>query len=341
MPLSIQNHFNLKAFHTFRIDVFANYFTSVKSLLELQEALDWCDKKQIPFLVIGQGSNVLFIENYAGLVIQNQLEGIAIVDENENTIQVEVSAGMLWDDWVQYAISHHWQGLENLSLIPGTVGAAPIQNIGAYGVEVEQHIIGVHYFDVEKKSMQQIAHHDCAFAYRTSRFKTDLKHKAIITSVVFELRKKNYNYCLTYKELATHFSTVPLVELAAIRRLIVYTRQQKLPDYKVQGNAGSFFKNPIVDKSLFEKNQQTYPDIPSYPESLSTIKIPAAWLIERCGWKGKQIGNVSTHRQHALVIMNCGNASGQEILDYAKGIQQSVFDTFGISLETEVNMIVA
>ncbi len=285
------------------------------------------------FYILGEGSNTVFLEDYQGTVIKPAFMGIDL-EYTETHYRLKVGAGENWHQLVLWCMQHQIYGLENLALIPGTVGAAPIQNIGAYGVEIEQFIYQVDYYDLSEQSHKSLDSQGCEFAYRDSVFKKRLADKVVITSVTFAV-PKNWQAVVHYGELKELF------ELSAIDifNKVVEVRQSKLPDPAKIGNAGSFFKNPIVSKDLFGKLQQTWPSIPSYPVDTDKVKIPAAWLIDQLGFKGKKIGGIGCHPKQALVLTNDGSGTGEQLLQLARTIKSAVLSEFSIVLENEVRLI--
>lgn len=334
----IYEDYNLQNKNSFGLNVSAKYFCNVSSKDELVNlAVQIKDEK---VLLLGGGSNILFTKNFDGCVIQFNRKGITTLDEDKNSVLLEVFAGELWDDFVAHCVENNYYGVENMSLIPGTVGAAPIQNIGAYGQELKDTFFAVNGFYLENFFERTFFKSGCNFDYRSSIFKHELKNKFLITSVVFRLKKShqlNTHYSSIEQELKNTGKKNPT--LADIRNIVIKIRQEKLPDPKVLGNCGSFFKNPEIEKVHFDKLNQLHPSLKGFPVSESTIKIPAGWLIEQCGWKGKTTGNVGVHKDQALVLVNYGDASGDEILQLANAIKEDVFKKFEIQLEEEVNII--
>ena len=337
--MKIQEQISLKPYNTFGIDVKAQYFTKVETLSELREALLHSQFKNK--FILGGGSNMLLTKDIEALVILLALKGKQIVKETETHIYIKANAGENWHDFVQWTLVENYGGLENLSLIPGNVGAAPIQNIGAYGVELKDTFVSCDALEVTTGKLHQFSKETCKFAYRDSIFKNSHKGRYVITSVTFCLTKKNHALNTSYgaieKQLAEQNSTQPTIQ--EIAKAVITIRQSKLPDPKKLGNSGSFFKNPVISSLDFEKLQQQYPNIPSYKVSETQIKVPAGWLIEQCGFKGKRFGDAGVHNKQALVLVNHGNASGQELLNLAKNIQQKVQSKFKIAIETEVNIL--
>jgi UDP-N-acetylmuramate dehydrogenase len=275
----------------------------------------------------------------AATVLHSAIRGYEVVVENEQEIEVRAGAGEVWDDFVAYTVKNSWYGAENLSLIPGEVGASAVQNIGAYGVEAKDLIVSVETVEVETGRKRIFTKEECRYAYRESIFKKDLKGKYIVTYVTYRLSKQpvfNLEYGNVRGELEKRGGEVALEN---VRKVIIAVREAKLPDPRVQGNAGSFFMNPIIPRRQFEIVQQQYPDMPHYEVDGNRVKIPAAWMIDRCGWKGKQIGRAGVHSKQALVLVNCGGATGDEVIALARRIQESVLQKFGVAISPEVNFI--
>ncbi len=295
------------------------------------------------FLILGGGSNVLLSRDYPGLVIRNNIKGREIVAENEDEVLLKVYSGENWHELVIYCVDRNWGGIENLSLIPGTVGAAPMQNIGAYGVELEQVFHSLEALDLHSFELKAFNKHACAFGYRESVFKKQLKGRYFIYSVTLKLSKKpviNASYGDILALLESQGLNADTAGIKDVSEAVIQIRQSKLPDPKELGNSGSFFKNPVIKTDQFISLKKEFPEIKGYdqPES-GLVKVPAAWLIEQCGWKGKRIGNTGSHVKQALVLVNYGDAKGQEIWQLAMDIIQSVKLKFGIELEPEVNII--
>ena len=337
MSIPHENH-PLKKHNSFGVDASTSLFAAPSSIDELRSILEAYNYSNNPLLVIGEGSNILFTSDYEGLVLSPAMKGIEMLEENESSVLIKVGAGENWDNWVENASREGWFGLENLSLIPGSVGSAPVQNIGAYGVEVKDLFDSLEAWDLEEKRMVSLDHKTCRFGYRSSIFKGEARGRYIITSVNFRLSKTPV-LKLEYGKIADAFREAGGSTPSDLRQVVVDIRNTKLPDPEKIGNAGSFFKNPLVDRTIFKCIRVDHSDVPSYPDCDNQVKIPAAWLIEKSGWKGKRIGNVGTWPTQPLVIVNHGNASGQEILDFSIQIQDSVEEHFGISLEREVNVI--
>ncbi len=332
-----QNH-PLKKYNSFGVDIHASLFTNPASLEELKAILENYDYSQFPLLVMGEGSNILFTKDFDGLIVKPGMKGIELLEENESTVLVKVGAGENWDNWVEMATGKGWFGLENLSLIPGTVGSAPVQNIGAYGVEMKDFFDGLEAWDLKVKRFVKFNREECHFGYRSSIFKVESPGRYIITAVTFRLSKEPA-LKLEYGRIAEAFKEAEGVTPLDLRRVVIGIRNQKLPDPEQIGNAGSFFKNPVVDRTIFKCIRVDHSDIPYYPETNNHVKIPAAWLIEQSGWKGIRIGNVGTWPSQPLVIVNHGGATGLEILEFSNQIQKSVEEQFGITLEREVTIV--
>lgn len=318
----------------------ASFFVEVHSLNELIEAIDYSRLNKLELLVLGGGSNLLFVNDFPGLVIKIGIKGKQVLFESDKEIHLEVGAGENWHDTVLYSISNNWAGLENLSLIPGLVGASPIQNIGAYGVEVKDVLISLEALNLDSLEVEQFSNQECNFGYRDSVFKSEKKGKYVILSVLFKLKKEfdpNINYAALAEYFSNHGITNPTLE--QVCEAVIAIRESKLPNPKEIGNTGSFFKNPILEKNHYDKLKSEFSEIPSYAVDDNHIKVPAGWLIEQCGWKGKRIGDAGVHSKQALVIVNHGNASGTEVWNLALKIQESVNNKFGVMLSPEVNII--
>lgn len=336
--MTISKHVSLLPFNTFGIDVKTDYLIEYFSVEELSAILKSELVTSSRLLHVGSGSNLLFLNDFDGVVLHSQLKSIDLLTTDEQSVYVEVGAGVAWDDFVDFAVNKGWGGVENLSLIPGETGAAAVQNIGAYGVEVQSVIDRVKTVEVESGEIREFSNAECEYGYRESIFKTMLKGKYIVTSVVFRLECVP-TFTLDYQHLEDEVRKNGDLSLANVRQTIIAIRQSKLPDPAVQGNAGSFFMNPVIPKSLFVQLQSQFPEIPHYYVSETDEKVPAAWLIDKCGWKGKQIGKAAVHDKQALVLVNKGGATGAEIVFLAEQIQLSVKEKFGIELRPEVNYI--
>lgn len=338
--MMLQPDFSLKPYNTFGLDVKAKFFARFESTDELLQLLRLPTLKEEPLLILGGGSNLLFTQDFDGVVLQNGIKGIEVVLEEEEHVYLKAGGGEVWHEFVLYTLQHNLGGLENLSLIPGTVGAAPLQNIGAYGVELKDVFHELEAVHLETGDIQLFDGEACQFGYRESVFKNEHKGMFIVTAVTFRLHKVhqlNTSYGALKSTLAEMQVQEPTIQ--DVSAAVCQIRSSKLPDPAKIGNAGSFFKNPELPIALFEALRQQYPDIPAYPVSETKIKIPAGWLIEQCGWKGKVIGNVGVHKDQALVLVNYGGGSGGQIKSLAYDIIQSVEEKFGIRLHPEVNIM--
>src|SRR5665647_407178 len=339
-----KKNISLLPYNTFGIDVNAAHFFCLKTPEDMEDILDLPDFSELSnnmtdLLILGQGSNILFTHDFKGVIIRNEIRGIRIVEESEDSVFIEAGAGEKWEDLVEYAVGKNLGGIENLTLIPGTVGAAPVQNIGAYGVEAADVIVSVLAFHLGKKEWMTLDNEACRFGYRDSIFKKELKNKAVICSVVFRLSKTpelRLDYGDIRRELAIRNLTDPSVR--DISGIIAGIRQSKLPDPAKTGNAGSFFKNPVIRESEFQLLSSSYPHVKSFIQG-GLFKISAGWLIEQAGWKGYRLGDAGCYDKQALILVNYGKATGRDILVLAEKIEASVLDKFGISLEREVNII--
>jgi len=322
------------------VQAFARYFVRICSVADL-ERLSKTDYWQAqPKLFLGCGSNILFAGNFDGLVVKNDILGKEIVYEDDEVVHLKAGAGENWHQLVLYTLDKGWAGIENLSLIPGTTGAAPIQNIGAYGVELEQVFVCLEAFNIATGKVETFTKEQCEFGYRNSIFKNELKGKYLICSVTLSL-SKNPRVNLSYRTLADYIKQKGLNNPTPkqVSDAVIEIRSSKLPDPNELGNCGSFFKNPVISKNKFEHLQNEYPEVPHYPASGNLVKVPAGWLIEKTGWKGKRDGNAGTYPKQALVIVNYGEDDGKKIWQLAKQIRKDVKKEFGIELETEVNVI--
>ena len=332
----MEKNVSLLPFNSFRLDVRAAEFVSVKSLNDLEEVL----RQKTPSLILGGGSNLLLSSNLEGLVMKIDIGGIDEVKEDHTHIYVKAGAGENWHDFVTYTMKRNWGGLENLSLIPGQVGAAPIQNIGAYGVELKDSFYELEAYDRQKQKVFAFGVNDCHFGYRDSIFKSEEKGRYIILNVTFILRKTpvlHTGYGAIREELKKMGVESPTIQ--DVSQAVINIRRSKLPDPKEIGNAGSFFKNPVVDQEKFLRLSSKYAEMPAYPHEEKSVKLAAGWLIEQCGWKGYRKGDAGVHRDQALVLVNYGQATGKEILDLSEQIEASVYRKFGIVLEREVNVV--
>jgi UDP-N-acetylmuramate dehydrogenase len=331
-------NFSLKKYNTYGVDSAAKEFIEFDNEEEL---LDYF-RNNFPenHLILGGGSNLLFTGDFDGTVIHYNKKGIEVISENDYEVLIRASAGESWDALVEFSVHNRWYGIENLSLIPGTVGAAPIQNIGAYGVELKDCLTEVEGLNLSDMQKEILPADECNFEYRSSIFKEKLKNKFLISAIVIKLSKsKKLN--LDYRALKEYFHDKSFddIDIEDVRNGVIAIRKSKLPDPSELGNAGSFFKNPAVNIDRLDSLQSLYKDIPYHKIDEKTYKIPAAWLIEKSGMKGKRMGNVGVHKSQALVIVNYGNASGKEILEFAEIVKGAVYENFGIELEYEVNII--
>ncbi|NDP26025.1 MAG: UDP-N-acetylmuramate dehydrogenase [Flavobacterium sp.] len=337
--MEIQSNFSLKKYNTFGLEAKAKQFVAVHNTAELQLILE--QNKSEKKFILGGGSNMLLTKDIDALVIHVDLKGKKIIKEDDYFAWVESQAGENWHEFVIYTIDQNLGGLENMSLIPGNVGTTPVQNIGAYGTEIKDTFDSCEAMNIENQEMRTFTKAECHFGYRESVFKHEAKDQYIITSVVFKLTKRNHKINTSYgditAELAKNNITNPT--LKEVSNAVIAIRQSKLPDPKELGNSGSFFKNPILLKSDFEKIHQKFPEMKFYEVSETEVKVPSGWLIEQAGFKGKRFGDAGIHKNQALVLVNYGNATGKEILDVSKNIQVTIFKTFGIHIEAEVNVI--
>lgn len=341
--MEIQNNFSLKNYNTFGIEAKAKRFVAVHDVTELRMILE--QNKSEKKFILGGGSNMLLTKDIEALVIHVDLKGKKIIKETEDFVWVESQAGENWHEFVIWTIDQNFGGLENMSLIPGNVGTTPVQNIGAYGTEIKDTFDSCEAMTIENQEMKTFTNSACHFGYRESIFKNEVKDQYVITSVVFKLTKRNHKINISYGDIMTELAknnpevSVPNPTLKEVSNAVIAIRQSKLPDPKELGNSGSFFKNPILLKTDFEKIHQKFPEMKFYEVSKTEVKVPAGWLIEQAGFKGKRFGDAGIHKNQALVLVNYGNATGQEILDVSTNIQETVFKTFGIHIEAEVNVI--
>lgn len=339
--IEIKSHFGLKEFNTFGINAFAKAYTSITTSQQLNEALTYYHGQEV--FLLGGGSNMLLINDIERPVIHVNLKGIESV-QRENKVLVTAMAGENWHEFVMYCIEKNWAGIENLALIPGHIGTAPIQNIGAYGVELKDTFVSCTVMEIATRVEKTLTLQDCKLGYRDSIFKNEALGKYVITSVTFlltDLSKTNdYAFKTSYGAIQDELKTLELApSLTTIAQAVIHIRSSKLPNPKILGNSGSFFKNPIIEKSFYEDLIRMHPDLPHYPVNATQVKVPAGWLIEQCGFKGKRVDDAGVHEKQALVLVNYGNATGQEIIALAHNIQTAVKDKYGIAIETEVNLI--
>ncbi|CAN5372570.1 UDP-N-acetylmuramate dehydrogenase [soil metagenome] len=337
--MAIRENISLKSLNTFGMDVKARWFAELNNtnqLPELFSSLEWKDK---PNFILGGGSNILFTKDVDALVIRNELKGIEVVNEDAEYVYVKSGAGEVWHEFVLDCIKHNRGGVENLSLIPGSVGAGPMQNIGAYGVEMKDVFHELEAYHKQEGFTKTFSAAECKFGYRESVFKHEIKNQFLITSVTFRLKKNpvlNTSYGAIEKELEA--MGVKDLSIAAISQAVINIRSSKLPDPKQIGNAGSFFKNPVVSAEKHAQLKKDFPELVAYPAG-SEFKLAAGWLIEKCEWKGKRFGDAGVHKNQALVLVNYGNAKGNEIFDLSTKVLESVMEKFGVRLEREVNIL--
>lgn len=336
--MNIQNNHSLKNYNSFGIAAKSRYFCQIKNNQDITALLEWQQQADTPLLLLGSGSNLLFINDYQGMSAVIKTKGITVIGEDNDYTYIKAAAGENWHQFVRWTVEHHYAGLENLSLIPGTVGAAPLQNIGAYGVELADCLYQLDAVELSTGKIKTFSQQECCFNYRDSFFKSSAFGEYLIQSITIKSPKKPH-WKIEYAGIKTHLKG-KMLNAKTISNCIISVRQSKLPDPAILGNAGSFFKNPLVSKTKWQALQQDHPTLSGYPQKEGLIKISAAWLIDQCGWKGKQQHNAGVYEKHALVLVNHGGASGTEIWALAKTIVKSVNDTFGITLEAEPRIIV-
>ena len=337
--MELLNNFSLKNFNTFGIEAKAKQFVAVQSIQDLRTILE--ENKSNKKFILGGGSNMLLTKDIQALVIHVDLKGKKVVKEDEDFVWVESQAGENWHEFVLWTIDQNFGGLENMSLIPGNVGTTPVQNIGAYGTEIKDTFVSCEAMAIENQETKTFTNQECHFGYRESIFKNEAKDQYIITSVIFKLTKRNHKINTSYGDIMGELTNNNIINptLKDVSNAVIAIRKSKLPDPKELGNSGSFFKNPILLKSDFEKIHQKFPEMKYYEVSASEVKVPAGWLIEQAGLKGKRFGNAGIHKNQALVLVNYGGATGKEILEVSKHVQETVLKTFGIAIEAEVNII--
>jgi UDP-N-acetylmuramate dehydrogenase len=337
--MEIHSNFSLKNYNTFGIEAKAKKFVAVHSIAELTSVLEQ-NKSETTF-ILGGGSNMLLTQDIEALVIHIDLKGKRVIDENKDYVWVESQAGENWHDFVLWTIDQNFGGLENMSLIPGNVGTTPVQNIGAYGTEIKNTFVSCTALTTVSQKLKTFTKEECHFGYRESIFKNEVKDQYIITSVVYKLTKHNHKINTSYGDITNELAKKNITNpnLKEISNAVIAIRKSKLPDPKELGNSGSFFKNPILLKTDFEKIHLQFPEMKYYDVSETEVKVPAGWLIEQAGFKGKRFGDAGIHKNQALVLVNYGKATGQEILNVSKDIQETIFKTFGIHIEAEVNVI--
>ena len=339
--MHLLHHADLKPFNTFGIAAKATVLARFNNLVALRELVFAPELAAMPRLILGSGSNVLFTQDYAGAVLLNELPGMNVVSEGEHSVVVQAGAGVVWHDFVLHCVSQGWGGLENLSLIPGKVGAAPMQNIGAYGVEIKDRFHSLEALRISDGAVVTFSKSECAFGYRESFFKRDGKDRFVILNVSFELSKGKHVLNTSYGNIHDELQRMGITQptLRDVSNAVIAIRRSKLPDPAVLGNAGSFFKNPVVPQSLAEAIQREFPAAPAYPAGEGRMKLAAGWLIEQAGWKGKRTGACGVHDRQALVLVNHGGATGKEVYALSKAVLRSVQERFGVELEREVNML--
>lgn len=337
--MQIQQNISLKSYNTFGIDAKAKYFVSVTSIDELSEVLSLQEYSEK--FILGGGSNMLLTQDINALVIHINITGISISSEDNDSILITANAGENWHEFVCWCLDNGYGGLENLSLIPGNVGSAPIQNIGAYGVELKDSFISCEALNIETLALKTFTNAECRFDYRNSVFKQEAKGQYVICSVTFKLTKNRHTLHTTYGAIQSELDNMQIINptILDVSNAVIAIRQSKLPDPKKIGNSGSFFKNPVITNEVYQNLKVLFEDIPGYPVSENETKVPAGWLIEKAGFKGKTFGDYGVHKNQALVLVNYGNASGNDILNLAKLIQNTIMRIFGIQIEAEVNII--
>ena len=336
--MRIRENASLLPYNTFGLEAKAAHFTSAQSPGELQQALKTGIR---PVFILGGGSNIIFTKDLPGLVIRNEIRGIDVVRRFKNRVWVRIGGGEVWHEFVLWAVAQGYGGVENLSLIPGSAGAAPVQNVGAYGVELKDVFVGLEAVELETGKPRYFSRVACRFGYRDSFFKREGKGRYCITSITLSLTTRQHRLNISYGDIRKTLSDMGIARptIADVSRAVIRIRSSKLPDPAVTGNCGSFFKNPETERAVLENIQKTHPNAPHYPLPDGRVKIPAGWLIEQCGWKGKRVGNTGCYEKQALVLVNHGGATGQEVRNLAFSIIDSVEKTFGIRLEAEVNLL--
>lgn len=331
---------SLRSYNTFGVDCISSFFTTINNLKDLDELYQHKLYKSQKKLILGGGSNILFTSNFDGLVIKNEIKGIEIIKETNDIVEVQIGAGVNWHEFVIHAVNNKWGGIENMSLIPGNCGTAPMQNIGAYGVEIKDTFVSLNAYEIETGKIVSFDRKRCEFGYRDSVFKNDLKDQYIILDIRLRLQKKptlNTKYGDINNTLIKNKVSNPTIK--DISDAVIEIRTSKLPDPKKIGNAGSFFKNPIISQGQFKEIKMKFPEIVSYPVNEQKVKLAAGWLIEKAGWKGKNFGNYGVHKKQSLVLVNYNNANGREIFNLSQEILEDVFNKFQVKLEREVNIL--
>ncbi len=336
--MKAKTNISLKSYNTFGIDVCCSTFIEIKNPIELAKILR---NNEDPFMVLGGGSNILLTDDYHGLIIKNSIKGFDVIEENSTHVWLKIGAGEVWHDVVMKAIENDWGGIENLSLIPGTMGAAPMQNIGAYGIEIKSIFHSLEALNVNTQKTRTFNSEECKFGYRESIFKHEAKGKYIITYVTLKLTKVNHSINIAYGAIKDTLieREIDSPTIKDVSDAVISIRQSKLPDPREIGNAGSFFKNPTISKEDYDQLKSQFDNIPGYLVGTTQVKVPAGWLIEQCGWKGYVKGNIGVHKNQALVLVNYGGGKGSELKSLSEEIQQSVKNRFGIELSTEVNIV--
>ena len=331
---------SLRSYNTFGVDCISSFFTTINNLKDLDELYQHKLYKSQKKLILGGGSNILFTSNFDGLVIKNEIKGIEIIKETNDIVEVQIGAGVNWHEFVIHAVNNKWGGIENMSLIPGNCGTAPMQNIGAYGVEIKDTFVSLNAYEIETGKIVSFDRKRCEFGYRDSVFKNDLKDQYIILDIRLRLQKKptlNTKYGDINNTLIKNKVSNPTIK--DISDAVIEIRTSKLPDPKKIGNAGSFFKNPIISQGQFKEIKMKFPEIVSYPVNEQKVKLAAGWLIEKAGWKGKKFGNYGVHKKQSLVLVNYNSANGREIFNLSQEILEDVFNKFQVKLEREVNIL--
>lgn len=338
--MDIIENYSLKLYNTFGIEAKAKYFADVSTINDLRKVLVFRRQKDLPILFIGGGSNMLFVDNFPGIVLKLNLRGIEILKEDNDYVYVKSQGSENWHHFVEWTLEHDFGGLENLSLIPGNVGTAPMQNIGAYGVEVKDYIVEVQTLELETGNERIFTNEECHFGYRESIFKNELRGQYVLVAVTFKLTKQNHQLHVDYGAIKTELDSEQIINptIQDISRAVIKIRESKLPDPSQIGNSGSFFKNPVISNDEFAEIEKNHPQIAHYKTD-SGVKLAAGWLIEQAGWKGKRFGDAGVHDKQALVLVNYGNATGKEIYDLSEQIIEDVKAKYGVTLEREVNII--
>lgn len=336
----IKENISLKPYNTFGVEAIADYYAEASNHEQVKEILQWAKENEQKILLLSGGSNMLIVNDWKGLAFKVKLKGIEIIESTDEEAIVKVNSAEIWHDFVQWCIQNDLGGLENLSLIPGRAGTAPIQNIGAYGVEIKDRMTELTALHIKTGEMRTFTNEECQFGYRDSIFKNELKGQYLILDVSFKLTKKNHQLHLDYGAIRCELEAMGIEEptLQDVGQAVINIRESKLPDPKKIGNSGSFFKNPIISNEQYETLKEKYPNIAAYP-STDGVKVAAGWLIENAGWKGKRFGDAGVHKDQALVLVNYGNATGQEIYDLSQNILDDILEKYGIQLEREVNVI--